>query len=126
MYQHRKPLQQILSGLRGQVRPIQENIDEVKHTKLTLMMDMKEKENLKKGLKPFFQKICRIWIDRARRLQKVRSEIAGIIEFMAQPYCQFCGSEFGLRCETINNIETVFMEFIRDMNRGNFGSWNLI
>jgi len=73
--------------LRGQVRPIKESVEEVKHTKLSLMMDIKEKESLKKGLKPIFQKLCRVWIDRARRLQKIRSEVAGIIELMTDPYC---------------------------------------
>jgi predicted KAP-like P-loop ATPase len=73
--------------LRGQVRPIKESVEEVKHTKLSLMMDIKEKESLKKGLKPSFQKLCRVWIDRARRLQKIRSEVAGIIELMTDPYC---------------------------------------
>ena len=126
MYQHRKPLQNILQNLRGQVRPIKESVEEVKHTKLSLMMDIKEKESLKKGLKPIFQKLCRVWIDRARRLQKIRSEVAGIIELMTDPYCQFCQVDFGLRCETINNIEIIFMEFVRDINHGNFSTWNLI
>lgn len=126
LYQKRKVLAKSLAKIRGPVAPIKENLPEKRAKGLGMILDMKEKENLKQSLKPSFLQICKVWIDRAQRLQKIRSQIGGVLELMTKPTCDFCGKNWGLKCETIDNIETVFQKFIRDRNNGNFNEWDLI
>ena len=87
---------------------------------------MKEKENLKKSLKPGFLKIFQVWILRARKIKLIRSQVAGVMERMTQPFCQFCGRNWGLRCETIDSIEELFDKFLKEVKGQNPEKWDLI
>ena len=59
--------------------------------------------------------ILKYWVKRAKFIRKIRSQIAGLLERMTNPYCNFCGINWGLRGETIENIEDIFLGFWREL-----------
>jgi len=59
--------------------------------------------------------ILKYWVKRAKFVRKIRSQIAGLLEKMTNPYCNFCGINWGLRGETIENIEEIFFAFWREL-----------
>ena len=59
--------------------------------------------------------ILKYWVKRAKLIRLIRSQIAGLLEKMTNPYCNFCGINWGLRGETIENIEEIFLAFWREL-----------
>lgn len=59
--------------------------------------------------------ILKYWVKRAKLVRLIRSQIAGLLEKMTNSYCNFCGINWGLRGETIENIEEIFMDFWREL-----------
>lgn len=59
--------------------------------------------------------ILKYWVKRARHVRLVRSQIAGLLEKKTNKYCEFCGINWGLRGETIENIEEIFLSFWREL-----------
>lgn len=78
------------------------------------LLDFNEKEEYRKSLSPSFLKIMKLWKKRAINLIKCRSQVAGIMEKACQPYCEYCDRNWGLKCESIDNIEVVFHKFLDD------------
>ena len=59
--------------------------------------------------------ILKYWVKRAKLVRLIRSQVAGLLEKMTNPYCNFCGINWGLRGETIENIEEIFLDFWREL-----------
>ena len=76
-----------------------------------MFLDAQQKREFRSSLTDSFMKLLSEWRGRALRLKIVRSQIAGILEQLTDPYCKFCGSAWGLKCESIDNIEDVFEQF---------------
>lgn len=76
-----------------------------------MFLDAQEKREFKQSLTPSFMNLLSEWRNRSHRLKQVRAQIAGIFEQLTDPYCKFCGSSWGLKCESIDNIEDVFEKF---------------
>ena len=76
------------------------------------VLDISEKELLKGSLGESFMKIIKAWRIRARRRMRIKSQIAGILELLTEPACLFCQGTWGLKCESIDNEEDVFLRFL--------------
>lgn len=76
-----------------------------------MFLDAQQKREFRSSLTDSFMKLVAEWRGRAVRLKIVRSQIAGIFEQLTDPYCKFCGAAWGLKCESIDNIEDVFEQF---------------
>lgn len=115
-----------LSEIIGNPKPLAEMKDTEPANKYGNILDLKEKERIKNSLKPEFVQIFGVWMSRARRLIKIRSQIAGILEYYTEPSCNFCGRSWGLKCESISSIEVAFNNFLRKVPGQNYLNWDLI
>lgn len=77
-------------------------------------LDVAEKEEFRQKLSKSFKKVFMQWLIRAKRLIVIRSQIAGILEQLTDPYCNFCGKDWGLKCESIGNVEDIFINFLTE------------
>lgn len=76
-----------------------------------LNYNSKDKDKLKKRITPQNAAVLRYWYHRARTIRISRSQIAGILEKKTNVVCDYCGINWGLRCECIDNIEAIFEDF---------------
>lgn len=74
-------------------------------------VDLFSKEQIQASLSFSFQQILKTWLERSRHIKLIRSQVAGILELLTEPYCESCGSNWGLKCESIANIEDIFEKF---------------
>jgi hypothetical protein len=87
-------------------------------------LDLREKESIRKNLNTCVISLMRQWMARCKRLILVRSQVGGIMEKHCQPYCQYCGADWGLQCESIDNVEDVFVAFVHSTyRRAQYDSW---
>jgi hypothetical protein len=56
-------------------------------------------------------KILNIWLKRVQLVKRLRSYIGGILEEASLPFCEFCGNNWGVRAECVENIEELYREF---------------
>lgn len=78
------------------------------------------KRETKKKLSLKTSKLLTYWYIRAVRVHRARIQIAGILELFTDPRCFFCGCEWGLRAEIVQNIEMILDQFLDtypDMSR---------
>lgn len=101
-----------------------DEIEEIKH-KNKAVIGIKEKESIRKNLytSTNFVGLFNYWARRAKLSLKINSQIAGILEKITNPDCDFCGKKWGLKCEPINNLENTFYEFLRSYGFS-LKSWN--
>lgn len=111
VYRNRVRLMAKLQGVNGDLHYHREFSAKRKNLDSKLL-DFNEKEEYRKSLNPSFLNIMKLWKKRAIILIKCRSQIAGIMEKACQPYCEYCGRNWGLKCESIDNIEVVFHKFL--------------
>ena len=113
IYKNRSKLMERLLNVRGDLNRIKETTKIIhKIRSKNIDIDFIDKEELKEKLKPGFFKLMKLWKKRASTLLVYRSQIAGLMEQLCSPYCEFCGENWGLKCESINNIEEVFHHFL--------------
>lgn len=110
IYKHRLKLHSTLTSIKTNLEPYREHQKLVKN-KGYMFLDAQQKREFRSSLTDSFMKLLSEWRGRALRLKIVRSQIAGILEQLTDPYCKFCGSAWGLKCESIDNIEDVFEQF---------------
>lgn len=60
-----------------------------------------------------FKHLLVYWLKQSRIIFKARSQVARLLEKMTNIRCDFCGANWGLRCETINNFRQLFEDFIQ-------------
>jgi len=46
-----------------------------------------------------------IWYEKSKITRFIRNSVAGILEFISKPCCEYCGVNWGLRTESIENVE---------------------
>ena len=117
IYKNRNQLVRVLQDIYGN-----DTVDLDEHDNRRVEMhqkkklDLYEKEDWMNKMRPSrskFHLMMKIWIDRARVLIRIRSQTAGILEQVCQPFCIFCFRTWGLKCESINDIEVVFKNFLK-------------
>jgi hypothetical protein len=87
------------------------------------VIDFTEKENMRMSLNQSFKNIMTNWRARAHRRIQIKSQVAGILELLSEPECVFCGRSWGLKCESIDNVEDVFVRFLMSRGLTFYGSW---
>lgn len=113
IYKNRKSLMTKLQVINGDLQYHKElNSQKKKLDSSKKVLDFNEKEEIRKSLKPSFFKIMKLWHKRASTMMVYRSQVAGIMERACLPYCEFCWRNWGLKCESIDNIEVVFHNFL--------------
>lgn len=113
VYRHRVKLMSKLLALKGDLSRQKDRGDFVKKNRSTkLVLDFGDKEEWKEKLSPSFSKIIKFWKRRAKTQITYRSQVAGLMEQVCLPNCEFCGANWGLKCETIDSIEEVFHKFL--------------
>jgi hypothetical protein len=73
------------------------------------------KDETRKRMGAHTKEMLLMWHARAARIQKVREAVAGLIELQTQGKCFFCGKDWGLRAELIENIDDLFEKFLDDV-----------
>ncbi|KAL4493109.1 hypothetical protein ABPG72_003194 [Tetrahymena utriculariae] len=63
--------------------------------------------------------ILRYWLYRSRNYTKACSLVGGIYDRNLNKYCQFCGNTWGLVCQSEENVEDLFLIFIKNKNLKN-------
>ena len=59
--------------------------------------------------------IVKHWYNRASRLKKIRSQIAGLMQqHMFKEKCEFCKRTWGLRSECMESVEDMFQKFLKE------------
>ena len=86
---------------------------EDKYERGLVRFDRSEREEIRNSLPLSFVKIMLFWIERSRRLRKARSQVAGLMESITKPFCQWCGTAWALSCESIGSVEETFNQFMR-------------
>ena len=118
VYRNRTKLMAQLLSIRSDLtrqKDKEEIVNKAKTSKLIL--DFGDKEEWKEKLSPGFIKLMKLWKKRATVLMLYRSQVAGLIEQVCLPNCEYCGRNWGLKCECINNIEEVFHDFLDDCTK---------
>ncbi|KAL4465501.1 hypothetical protein ABPG72_009439 [Tetrahymena utriculariae] len=60
--------------------------------------------------------LIRYWLYRSRNYTKACALVGGIFDKKIKEYCQFCGTNWGLTCLPEQNVEDLFLQYIRKMN----------
>jgi len=61
-----------------------------------------------------FLRVFSYWLRKAKILNLIKSQIAGKLEQLTKPYCDFCGCTFGLKCEVIDDITRIHKKFLKE------------
>lgn len=122
IYKYRIDLNSNLQRINGQLMVQQRPLAAV--TKNNALVDLSDREFIRKSLHPKVPKLLRTWKHRARRLVLLRSQLAGLLEQMTEPNCAYCGIDWGLKCESIGSIEELFQVFMRERNIKWNQPWN--
>lgn len=124
MLKNRKQLLRTLNTIFGKLQPFQNPENLLENQENRTITSLKEKEGYRASLKPEFKIIFANWFLRAKILIKIRSQVGGILELYTRPYCDFCGKNSGLRCESIGDLETVFYEFLEETPGQSADGWD--
>ncbi|EAR82608.2 transmembrane protein, putative (macronuclear) [Tetrahymena thermophila SB210] len=60
--------------------------------------------------------LIKYWLYRSRNYSKACALVGGIFDKKIKQYCQFCGNNWGLTCQPEQNVEDLFLQYIRKMN----------
>lgn len=74
----------------------------------------REVNDIKEKSHQTIQSILSFWLFRSRRCKRIRQEVAGLLEKMTSVKCDYCGQNFGLRCELIDSIEVLFYGYLKE------------
>lgn len=136
VYKHRRALLGSVQKVYGELNPPSEAeagqssppepLRRANSNFVEVSLDLREKESIRKNLNDCVISLMRQWTARCRRLVLLRSQVGGIMEKHCQPYCQYCGLDWGLQCESIDNVEDVFVAFIhKTYKRPQYDSWKI-
>ena len=91
------------------------------------MMDYAPQRKIKKNqINWQLETMIRHWKTKAVRRVQIRQKVAGLIEVMAPPCCEYCGSRWGIRAECMQDIEEIFNNFLQETPDQNWGIWSEI
>lgn len=71
----------------------------------------KLKTNLKNKVTESTKSLLLYWLRRVQRLIEIKKQVARLLEKHTNIQCDYCGSNWGLRNENIQNIEEVYCAF---------------
>lgn len=57
-----------------------------------------------------------MWLEKGKITRFIRISVAGILEFVSKPCCEYCNVNWGLRTESIENVEQLFDKFAAKNN----------
>jgi hypothetical protein len=66
-------------------------------------------------LTPSFVSLLKYWVARTKNVQTIRSQIGGLLEELTRKYCEFCGINWGLRAEFVENLEELYSGFLHSV-----------
>jgi hypothetical protein len=79
-------------------------------------IDVKEINVINEGnenfnITPAFVSLLKYWLSRSRNHRLIRSYIGGLLEELTKNSCDFCGDNWGLRAEFLENLEDLYSNF---------------
>jgi len=101
-------------GIFGELSPTGTREVELKEEVMQKKMDFREKKMIKKSLSFAFITTLKQWKMRGSLIRKIRSQVAGLMESTTGHVCEFCGTNQNLRAELVSNIESLFINFLKD------------
>lgn len=110
MYKHRSLLNLNLTKINSRLEV--ESLEYKSRVNFNRTIDFSEREFIKNSLHRKVPQLIRSWIFRARRMILARSQLAGILEQLTDARCIYCQRDWGLKCESIGNVEDTFNRFI--------------
>ena len=63
------------------------------------------------NITPAFVSVLKYWLARSRNHRLIRSYIGGLLEELTKNSCDFCGENWGLRAEFLENLEDLYSNF---------------
>lgn len=87
------------------------------------VLDLAEKEQMKESLSKTFKNILVTWRGRSQRRMVIKSQVAGILELLTEPECLYCHRTWGLKCESLANLEDLFEEFFTSKGYSQVDFW---
>ena len=89
------------------------------------MMDYAPQRKIKKAQISWqLETLIRLWKTKAVRRVQIRQKVAGLIEVMAQPSCEYCGARWNIRAECMEDIEDIFTDFIQETPNQSWAIWS--
>ena len=126
IFRHRAKLLNLFNKMGYELKQYKEYVNSMKQFRekknIMYSMDAHERDHFRDNMSTSFQNILKMWLARARRLRIIRSEIAGVLEQSCEPECSFCGCKWGLKCESIGNVEDIFEQFLNSKPEGNYST----
>lgn len=114
IFKHRTTLTAKLQGINGSLHGEGDLTNFNKKTRQIPLLDLNEKGIIKETVGASILKVIRLWKWRARKLILIRSQIAGVLEQHTEPQCIYCGQNWGLKCESIDNVEEQFEKYVNE------------